>query len=1363
MRGRAERAPGGEDGPRRAESVSSRGVSCGGLQCCARGQWRSARKISIVSRAEPSGPHHNPTAASTNAAANSILIMSESIRGISGGKTASRGGRGGRGRGGAATAQESSADEPPQQSPPHQQQQQQPASARSSAPSSRGGSVPFSARGGRGGSGAVSARLTHTALSGLDASSSSLPSTVSGAGSGAPLSTSLARQPSNVSEMSTTSSMAPHPDCLLCCFPIASYTLSTCQHSAQICGTCIVRVQLFIKKGKKDAASSSSAAPGSSASPPPVAGNDLLNDANDFRPSAEALALAESKKWHCPYCQADWSLVLITREYDIHSSDPRLAPPPTSSFGLSTDASKYPLHRWVFDSTLNVYFENEQTRQKYQMMQSIYCVLCYNLTDAFAKGGNPKKRFDHVHFYATTAALEEHLEKSHQRFLCTACVATRKIFMAEHQIFTRKELLHHFQFGSNEKTVTEYEPQGHTAGIIEPHSWCQFCNKPFFTSDELYVHLTTDHRSCRFCESEGFSRYFRTDAALRAHFAQKHYVCEIGACKKLDANHAGFRDQLAGRAHVLAAHADTLSKEQMKKLSTIDLDFFRSGPSASRMAGGASQGRHNGPKQVDEFEFRADSPPRVPGASAASSSSAAGFSGFDEYFETQEEDFPSLAGGSGAGASSSSRAIPRSHSQPMMAGAAAQLFGGSRREEAFPSLSSASSSGPGVPLAHASGPGTATETGFRVRGPPPPKSEFPTLHSVAKQEAKQAKKADEKKAQQQQTKKPQQAKEPQQTKAPSPTPSPPPVQDTRTISSVPLPLPSPAPASEMAARNKALVVTVKTALRGDPDSFESFKTLSQRFRAREISCEKYLQRFTDLFARNPAGAADTERLLMELVALLPDDAQRQELHQEYARQKVMATVAKMKEKQAASDVAAAAAGPSAASVVAVSSSAAAPAPVAAPKARGSSAAAPSFAAAARAAPSDSFTVVLSSHDAKDSKAAAKRAAAAQGIGAFEGVAVKPLKRDDDEPTDFLSAIAKEAEKREREAAAAAKNDSSSSKPPPGMKKSGWGDGSALAGPSGRPPPGLAAPASLTQSSSSPALSTLSRQNSNNSNSWAALDGENGEEEVAEQSAAPRKQKVPRRPATPPSDDDAAPISDPPLQSSSSSSGPVVVLPEPSELESHVLRISALRIAPREKSSLELLALIFQHLSSLIQSRHGAVNSAANRRFHMGEQARQGLTSLMKQTRFGHALEFSRAARLGLLPGSVTLLNGVVGMHSRFGGELLGEQLASTLAKLSSSELFLMLEYTHAVLVQLTKPSHPDLKELQASFAADEARRAQQNEQFKGVPIKEAPAAGAGAEATSWRSNAAADGGEDAASGGGGGGKKKKGKQLLYRL
>lgn len=236
--------------------------------------------------------------------------------------------------------------------------------------------------------------MTSSAVSALDA----LPTyTMADHGHGGmPLSTSLLRQGSHMSEASTTSSMSPHPDCLLCCFPIASYTISTCQHSAQICGTCILRVQLFVKKkDKKAEAAAAASSSSSSTAVVPASGADLLNDENDFKPSpavVAATAAAEAKRqWKCPYCQSDWGLVLITREYDIHSNNPREMPPPTSSFGLATDTQKYPLHRWVYDSALNVYFENETTKSKYFMMQSLYCVLCYNLTDAFRQGGNPKK------------------------------------------------------------------------------------------------------------------------------------------------------------------------------------------------------------------------------------------------------------------------------------------------------------------------------------------------------------------------------------------------------------------------------------------------------------------------------------------------------------------------------------------------------------------------------------------------------------------------------------------------------------------------------------------------------------------------------------------------------------------------------------------------------------------------------------------------------------------------------------------------------------------------------------------------------------------------------------------------------------
>ena len=49
----------------------------------------------------------------------------------------------------------------------------------------------------------------------------------------------------------------------------------------------------------------------------------------------------------------------------------------------------------------------------------------------------------------------------------------------------------------------------------------------------------------------------------RAHFATKHDVADRR--NKFDANHAGFRDQRAGRARVLAAPADSMSIEQLQE------------------------------------------------------------------------------------------------------------------------------------------------------------------------------------------------------------------------------------------------------------------------------------------------------------------------------------------------------------------------------------------------------------------------------------------------------------------------------------------------------------------------------------------------------------------------------------------------------------------------------------------------------------------------------------------------------------------------------------------------------------------------------------------------------------------------------
>jgi hypothetical protein len=74
-------------------------------------------------------------------------------------------------------------------------------------------------------------------------------------------------------------------------------------------------------------------------------------------------------------------------------------------------------------------FDDERTLRQMQRLREACCKLC------------GKKS-------ATVQALNQHLEEKHARSMCMACVTTRKLFPAEHGIFTKDELLLHYEKGS---------------------------------------------------------------------------------------------------------------------------------------------------------------------------------------------------------------------------------------------------------------------------------------------------------------------------------------------------------------------------------------------------------------------------------------------------------------------------------------------------------------------------------------------------------------------------------------------------------------------------------------------------------------------------------------------------------------------------------------------------------------------------------------------------------------------------------------------------------------------------------------------------------------------------------------------------
>ena len=115
--------------------------------------------------------------------------------------------------------------------------------------------------------------------------------------------------------------------------------------------------------------------------------------------------------------------------------------------------------------------------------------------------------------------------------------------------------------------------------------------------------------------------------------------------------------------------------------------------------------------------------------------------------------------------------------------------------------------------------------------------------------------------------------------------------DTRIMSHVPLPLPAPAPAADVASRNKQLIAEIRSSL--SADEFDSFRIQSSAYRMGDLSASVYLQFFYGLM-RGHENEGRVEQLLMELIALLPDETKRKELHAEYAKHKVWEKIAKMK-------------------------------------------------------------------------------------------------------------------------------------------------------------------------------------------------------------------------------------------------------------------------------------------------------------------------------------------------------------------------------------------------------------------------------------------------------------------------------------
>lgn len=149
-------------------------------------------------------------------------------------------------------------------------------------------------------------------------------------------------------------------DCSLCCGPLDTRALVSCQHSGQVCGRCVLRLRLFPTKPSKP-----------SDSPPPAF------------------------QWCCPYCRQQWADVFIS---ETDQDFDRL---------LANKSSM------EFDPDVELWFTQPALKVLFHRMRSFYCLCCIPpqvSIDLLV----PEPQFKP---FANLQQLESHLKSKHHRQL----------------------------------------------------------------------------------------------------------------------------------------------------------------------------------------------------------------------------------------------------------------------------------------------------------------------------------------------------------------------------------------------------------------------------------------------------------------------------------------------------------------------------------------------------------------------------------------------------------------------------------------------------------------------------------------------------------------------------------------------------------------------------------------------------------------------------------------------------------------------------------------------------------------------------------------------------------------------------------
>lgn len=288
--------------------------------------------------------------------------------------------------------------------------------------------------------------------------------------------------------------------------------------------------------------------------------------------------------------------------------------------------------------------------------------------------------------------LKQHVRDTHGMQMCDICIANKKVFAHEHQLFTASGLRQHKMFGDKRDKSFKGHPR------------CEFCNQFFYGSDELYDHCKKKHETCFLCERRGIrEEYYRNYGELEDHFRSDHKLCPSPEC--LAKKFVVFDNEIDLHAHDMEVHSSGYSKSSngRRDFRHVNMEFRTPQPAAGQvqpaavmhpLGGRATSYRSDFSGELNESRFNAIGPrgdvvraqtlPQVTSNGDVGSSLLC------------EEDFPSLTAksrGRAEGDTHGPAQSAKSFVKPSWIAASSRVAGSLNASEFPPLVASASTTG----------------------------------------------------------------------------------------------------------------------------------------------------------------------------------------------------------------------------------------------------------------------------------------------------------------------------------------------------------------------------------------------------------------------------------------------------------------------------------------------------------------------------------------------------------------------------------------------------------------------------------------------------------------------------------------------